>query len=60
MIIEVKWKDDVPLFMAMDLINNMTEAAKLFGTIHSVVVRFKDGEEEQMIDVENNRVPRIE
>ncbi len=45
--------------MAMGLVNEMTELAKLFDATHSVVVRFEDGEEQRMIDVERNRVPRI-
>lgn len=57
--IEIKFKDDVPLMMAMDLISGMAELARLFSAVHKVDVHFEDGEEERMIDVERNRVPRI-
>ena len=57
--IDIKFKDDVPHSMAMGLVNEMTELAKLFDATRSVVVTFQDGEEERMIDVERNRVERI-
>lgn len=57
--IEIKFKENVPLMMAMDLIKEMAELAKLFDAVHKVNVRFEDGEEQRMINVENNRVPRI-
>lgn len=58
--INIKFKDDTPLSMASHLVNEMAEQAKLFDATHSVVVRFNDGEEQQLLDVERNRVLRIE
>ena len=57
--IDITFKADVPLMMAMDLINEMAELAHLFDAVHKVDVRFQPGEEQRMIDVERNRVPRI-
>ena len=57
--IDVKFKVDVPYSMAIGLVNEMTELAKLFDATHSVVVHFNEGEEQRMIDVENSRIKQI-
>ena len=57
--INLKFKDDVPLTMATHLVNELGQQATMFGAVTEVLIQFDEGEEERMIDVERNRVPRI-
>jgi len=57
--LKIKFKDDVPYSMATHLINNLFEYCQLFDLVSEVSMSFDDGEEEQLMDTERRRVPRI-
>lgn len=57
--ITIKFKDDVPLMLAKELLETIYEQCSLFDLVSKVHASFDEGEEERMQAVQNSRVKQI-